>query len=300
MNKLMTTSFAFLALLSAACGTGASADSGNDDNAQGALEQGGASTSNAHLAAIAKCQKAHTKAADAAASTAAMVTAESNYTGCVKKANDAVVARIEKNLVDADSDFKGHTSAFVEAFRKSSNALCGELDKASANFGGSLSAVESVGCASEREAFLGSLIDTYVALGDESGDIKEDRAHHKSCYRVFDKRLDQAVANADMAQAVYALSTCVSRRTGLLATPVAKIEVQNDASAGPENAAADRVRAVTDDMMKQGGQLCALLNQAGENGTGTASQLTTASCEVRVAESVFASVRAMLDTPEGS
>lgn len=294
MNKLLLPLLVVASSFTFACGAAESGDESPTD--EGALAQGAAAApSNAHLAGIAKCEKAHAKAADRAVSTSDMIQAEAALAECDKKANDAIVAKIEANLTEAGSGHKGTTKASIAAFRASSETLCSELDKASPNYGGTLSRVEAAACRAGREAFLAALIDDFVALGDEARSIKEDRAHHKSCYRTYDKRLDQAGANNDMVQASFGLADCITKRVGLLAAPVAKVQVTNDTAAGPETTATDRVRATANDLVTKGGDLCAVLNEAGENGIGSLSHIVMGSCKARVAESAFVELRTLLD-----
>ncbi|MBK6695292.1 MAG: hypothetical protein IPG50_24235 [Myxococcales bacterium] len=180
------------------------------DSDQGALEAPTATGSaNAHLTAVGKCDKAYTKASNKAVSTNDMIQASAAFGECNKRANDAVVARIEKNLRDAGSPSAGQAAPSIAAFRAAQAALCSEMDKASPNFGGSLSRVEATSCRSSIEVFLAALIDENVALGDEARGMKEDRSHHLGCYKAFDKRLDQAVANNDMVQATHTLARCI-------------------------------------------------------------------------------------------
>ncbi|MFO0672341.1 MAG: hypothetical protein U0235_22405 [Polyangiaceae bacterium] len=285
---------ATLALGAVAC---SNAQQGEDDSTAGALAQGEAPAagSNAHLASIGKCGKAYDRASNQASSTAAMLQASGAYTECVKKANDAVVATIEKNLTEASSSMKGQAAGAIAKFRQTSQAVCAEMDKASPNFGGSLQRVESVGCGSAREAFLASLVDEFVALGDEAHPIKEDRGSHPRCYRQYDKRLDSAMSQNDMTQTVFTLAECVARRADALSALVSRVQVQNDAAAGPANTAEDRVRAATAAAINAGGELCAVLNEAGENGGGSLARMTTGSCKARVAESFFSSLKSLLD-----
>ena len=265
------------------------------DSDQGAIESPTATGSaNAHLAAVGKCDKAYTKASNKAVSTNDMIQASAAFGECNKRANDAVVARIEKNLRDAGSPSAGQAAPSIAAFRAAQVALCSEMDKASPNFGGSLSRVEATSCRSSIEVFLAALIDENVALGDEARGMKEDRSHHLGCYKAFDKRLDQAVANNDMVQATHTLARCIQTSAARLGLGVGRIAIQNDPAAGPEAAAGDRVKAASAAVIDKGGELCGVLNQAGENGTGSLSNIPTGSCKARVAEAVYSQLRAVL------
>lgn len=283
-----------VSLATAGCSNAQPAD---DEAATGALAQGpaAATTGNVHLSSVGKCSKAYDKASNKAMSTADMIQAAGAYTECLRSANDAIVSRIEKNLDEAGSNLKGTTAASIAKFREKSQAVCAEMDKASPNFGGTLARVESVSCGSTREAFLASLIDDFVELGAEAQPIKEDRGSHPRCYRQYDKRLDSAMSQSDMTQTTFTLAQCVTLRTTGLAGLIAPVQVTNDAAAGPETTARDRVRGAAQAVIDAGGELCAVLNEAGENGTGSLSHMTTGSCKARVAESIFASMKSLLD-----
>lgn len=289
-------SFASIVVLAFAASACSNAQPAEDDSTAGALAtEGAASASNAHLASVNKCGKAYAKASNKAVSTVDMLQASAGYTECLKSANDAVVARIEKNLTEAGSSAKGTAAAAVAKFRQTSQAVCAEMDKASPNFGGTLARVEAVSCGSTREAFLASLVDDFVELGAEATPIKEDRGSHPRCYRQYDKRLDSAMSQNDMTQTTFTLAQCVAQRADALSHFIAPVQVTNDAAAGPVGTAEDRVRAVTRAAIDAGTDLCVVLNEAGENGTGSLSRMTAGSCKARVAESMFSSLKSLLD-----
>ncbi len=275
---------------------GCAPDSGDDSAADREAFTGETgAAANVHLAAVGKCNKAHNKQAAKAVSTNDVLQAEAAWQTCLESAATKAVAVLEKNLTDAGSSLTATAAKAISGFRAAQRALCEELDKASPNFGGSLARVESVACLAESEAFLASVLDTYAAFGDSAGSIPEDRPHHRSCYRVYDKRFEAATSTNAMIQAEVLLGTCVAKRATLLAPEIAKVEIANDAAAGPADAAQKRIRAVAEALRSSGEPLCQMVNEAGDNGTGSLSRVIGASCSGHVAEAAYKMMRVVVD-----
>jgi hypothetical protein len=248
-------------------------------------------TATTHPVRVRACDATHDHDADQAGSTLAMIRAESSWQDCLVSADDAAVATIESNLAQAGSELVGKTRPAIDAARKAGEALCLEEDKASSNFGGSLARVEAASCRASREHLLAQLMDAFVDFGGKPAEIPEARADHARCYAAYDPAIAAAVSTADMLQAVFGLVDCVNGEAGALAEPVAKIEVDNDPSVGDLTTSTARVTSVSHDATLPDGGLCTLLNQAGENGIGSLSRVTAATCQARVAESVYADLK---------
>ena len=244
-----------------------------------------------HPRRVHACDATHDHDADAAASTLAMIQAEARWRDCLVSADDAAVATIESNLRQAGSGLAGKTKATIAAARRVGEELCLEEDKASPNFGGTLSRVEAASCRASREHLLAQLMDAYVDFGGSSVEIPEARAAHARCYVTYDAAMASAGSTAEMLQALFGLADCVNAEAGALAEPIAKIEIDNDPSVGDLTTSTARVATAIRDATSPDSGLCTLLNEAGENGIGSLSRVTAASCQARISEAVYADIK---------
>jgi hypothetical protein len=244
-----------------------------------------------HSSQVHACDATHEREAGAAGSTLAMIRAEAQWQDCLASANHAAIAKIEANLRNAGSGLAGTATSTIEGARKLGETLCEEEDKADANFGGTLARVEAAGCRASREHFLAQLMDAFVDFGGNSVEIPEARTEHVGCYVTYDAAMKQAGSTAEMLQALFGLTDCVGNDAANFAEPIAAIEMQNDPSVGDLPTSTARVKSVLHDVMSPDGGLCMLLNEAGENGTGSLSRVSAASCQARIAEAVYADLK---------
>jgi hypothetical protein len=272
----------FLALTAAACDGAASPEGASASALRGAEP---------HANAVARCDARHEAEASKADSTLAMIHAEAEWSACLFDANDRAVETIEANLVDAGSSLVGSAAVVIEAQRSAHESLCAERDKASPNFGGSLSRVEAMACRAQREHVIARLMEGFVAFGAEPMPLAEARAEHPRCYAAYDVQIGAAMSTHDMIQATTGLSACVLANVDKLVGPLAQIQVDNDAKHGDLPAASARIRAVVDEVDAAGQTLCHVLNEAGENGIGSLSRVTAGTCQARISESVHADIK---------
>ena len=272
---------AFTALSTVACASEAE----NEDEA--AVESGESNvTAGNHAEAVESCTTQHEETAANAASTMAMIVAQADYRECLARANDRAVAKLETNLAEVDSHLRGQAAIAIAEARDKGEIFCAELDRASMSFGGSLSRVEAVWCRANREKAIASFMDAYAYFGVEPQRVPEHRDHHPDCYAAFDAASATAMATTEMMQAGFALAECIGKNAGGLAAPIAEVQVENDAAAGPLAAATARVQQTITDTLGFGANLCAVFNEAGENGGGSLARVTTASCQARWAANI--------------
>jgi hypothetical protein len=248
-------------------------------------------TATSHPRRVQACDATHDSQSKHADSTVAMIQAETSWHDCLAAANDAAVAKIEANLRQAGSGLAGQAKSTIAVTRKHGEALCEEEDKASDSFGGTLSHVEAAACRSSHEHFLAQLMDAFVDFGGNPVEIPEARAAHAACYKTYDAAMATAVSTADMLQALFGLSDCVTTEAQAFAGPIAKIEIDNDPSVGDLATSTARVQSVIHDSTSADDGLCMLLNEAGENGIGSLSRVSAGSCQGRIAESVYAELK---------
>jgi hypothetical protein len=241
-----------------------------------------------HSSAVAACDASHESAAAAADNTHAMIQAEADWGACLLDANDAAIATIEGNLAEAGSYLVGSAAEAIDAQRSAHESLCGERDKASPNFGGSLSRIEAAACRAGREHVIARLVGAFVAFDDKPLVLPEARAEHPRCYADYDARIANAVSTHDLVQATTGLSACVLANVGHLVEPMAEIQVANDPKYGDLATASRRIGEVVAEVDGAGQTLCHVLNEAGENGIGSLSRVTTGTCQARLSETVHA------------
>jgi hypothetical protein len=255
---------------------------------------GGASAevaATSHPRRVKTCDASHDREAADAASTLAMIRAEARWQDCLASADDAAVATIEANLKQAGSGLAGMTKSTLADARKRGEALCAEEDKASPNFGGTLSRVEAVACRASREHALAQLMDAFVDFGTHPVEIAEARGEHARCYAPYDAAMNDAHSTADMLQALFGLADCVANEAAAFAEPIAKVQIDNDPKVGDLATSTARVRSIIDAATSADGGLCMLLNEAGENGIGSLSRVSAGSCQGRIAEQVYAELK---------
>ena len=283
----MTRSFAllavFAALSTAACASSSEETAGSSANAATVATRG-------HHDQVVACEKANAQAGETAASTMAMVEMEADFADCLTKANDAAVPVIESLLEANESGAVGGVKAALDAVRKSNGTLCEEFDKASQNFGGTLQHVEAAGCAAEREHLLAAIIDDMVAFeGVEPTYIKDDRAGHAACYKAYDAV--DAESTMQMVGVNVDLADCVRKEMNPLLDAMASTQVENDASYGPLAAAKTRLTAAVDGQISAADGFCGAIAEAGENGIGTLTRVSSAACTARVTEAAFTTIK---------
>lgn len=275
---------AFAALSTVAC---AGSSSGND----GAASTEAAATGHVkgHHELVVACEAANAKAGETAGSTMEMVEMESVFADCLTQANDAAVPVIEKLLKDNESGTVGGVKAALTAARKANDTLCEEEYKASENFGGSLQRVEAAGCAAEREHFLAQLIDDMVAFdGAEPTYIAADKAAHAECYKAYDAT--DAQSTAEMVQVNADLGECIDKAIATAVDAMAATQVENDEAAGPIATAKTRVAAAVQGKIEAASGLCGAVAEAGENGIGSLTRVSSAACTVRVREDAYKNI----------
>jgi hypothetical protein len=283
----MNRSIALLAVL-AALSTAACA--GSSEEASGSSANAATVAAHGHHDQVVACEKANEKAGETAASTMEMVEMEANFADCLAKANDAAVPVIEGLLKANESASVGGVKTALEAARKANDTLCEELHNSSSNFGGTLQRIEDAGCAAEREHFLAAIIDDMVAFdGVEPTYIKDDRAGHAACYKAYDAV--DAQSTMEMVGVNVDLSDCVRKEMTPLLDGLASTEVENDASYGPLATAKTRVAAAFDGQIRAADGFCGAIAEAGENGIGTLTRVSSAACTARVTEAAFTTAK---------
>lgn len=281
----MNRSIALLAVL-AALSTAACAGSSSEASADSSAAATAAHPAVGHHAAVVACEAAEKKAGETAMSTMDMVEMEGNFQDCLAKANDAAVPVIEKLLKDNESARIGGVKSALESARKANQALCFELHNASSSYGGTLQHIEDASCIAEREHFIAAIIDDMVAFdGVEATYIKEDRASHGDCYKAYDANPGESTAG--MIQANGDLIECIDKQLATVIDATAKAEVENDASFGPQAAANARVKSLVDAHTEKLSGFCGAIAEAGENGIGTLTRVSSAACAVRVTEAAY-------------
>jgi hypothetical protein len=278
--------FAFTAFSAVACSNASEDPGSNPESADSNV------TAADHPTAVKACDRTHDAASQSAGSTHAMIQAEGNWNECLHRANDGAVGKLEANLTEINSYLKGTAASSIAKAREQGESLCAELDKASPDFGGSLSSVEAAGCRANRERAIAAFMDAYAYFGVEQQTIPEKRDQHPACYTAYDAASQTANATNEMAQVAADLGECIGKNAAGLAAPLATIEVENDAAAGPLDVATARVKKITADAIDSGRSLCAVFNQAGSDGGGSLSRVTTADCWAHFVESVHAELKA--------
>jgi hypothetical protein len=283
MNRSIALLAVFAALSTAAC-------AGSSDEGAGSSANAATVAAHGHHDQVVACEKANAKAGETAGSTMEMVQMEAEFADCLEKANDAAVPVIESLLKANESSTVGGVKAALDSARKANGTLCEELHKASMNFGGTLQRVEDAGCAAEREHFLAAIIDDMVAFdGVEPTYLKDDRAAHAACYKAYDavdaqSTMEMVGVNADLAD-------CVRKEMSPMLDAMASSEVENDASYGPLATAKTRVAAAFDGQIESADGFCGAIAEAGENGIGTLTRVSSAACRARVTEAAFTTLK---------
>lgn len=281
MNRSIALLAVLAALSTAAC-AGSSSEASSDSSAAATATHPAVG----HHAAVLACEAAEKKAGDTAMSTVDMVEMEGNFHECLAQANDAAVPVIEKLLKDNESSSIGGVKAALEAARKANQDLCFELHNASSSYGGTLQHIEDASCGAEREHFIAAIIDDMVAFeGVEATYIKDDRASHGDCYKAYDAAPGESTA--DMIQANGTLIECIDKQLATEIEATAKAEVENDATFGPLAAAKTRVKSLVDSHTDKLDGFCGAIAEAGENGIGTLTRVSSAACAVRVTEAAY-------------
>ena len=118
--------------------------------------------------------------------------------------------------------------------------------------------------------------------------IADDHANHATCYAAYNAAADKAVTTADMVAMNGTLTDCIQAETAAFAAPIAAIEIENDATTfGPLATAQTRITAAITDKVSSSYNLCHVMSEAGENGTGTLSRVLAGSCAARSIENVY-------------
>jgi hypothetical protein len=289
--KTGTIALVWMAVALTACG-GSSSDDTNSGN--GALSGGGAKPAGSASAAAPKpsatttpppakmlkdeitaCQAVEKKGEDAQ-STVEMVEAEGAVADCYRTAVDGHASAIDAirkqnggmQLAPATATAKGAFDDY-RANKSASGAapttLCAIGDASSSNFGGTLQRVEDAGCAAAVETRLAKLVAGVTTLPGNP------------------VALTGSDATADDLQPF------VPKLVGQM----------NENTPGDQAAYTAQVQATLAGVVASSGELCALLEDAGEMGGGTGAQQLVGSCMSKALGMIKDELTDWTGNPEG-
>jgi hypothetical protein len=88
------------------------------------------------------------------------------------------------------------------------------------------------------------------------------------------------------------LIECINKQLATVIDATAKTEVENDATFGPLAKAKTRVKSTVDAHTEKLNGFCGAIAEAGENGIGTLTRVSSAVCAVRVTEAAYTLLKA--------
>lgn len=150
----------------------------------GGTDQADATSAAKHRQALDKCVAARDAAVERDENAEERVDIEITAATCARKANDGVVARLEKNLKAADSERQGTVKDSFAGYRSETDAVCGELYEP--GYTGPLESYMLAQCLSDRELQLGRLVDAWSDLGVATTAIDAEHEDLTSCLAAAD------------------------------------------------------------------------------------------------------------------
>ncbi len=237
-----------------------------------------------HASAVRTCTKTRDRALDSASSNSAMQQATVTWTSCVRRADDSVAPRLEKNLAAVSSPDRGGVAKLMAAYRTAAGVVCDAVSDASESFGGFIATLQRADCRGEAEAALAALIDAYADLGKKAVSVVSTSEDHAKCNAAFDADTKTASTTAAQVTAARNLAGCIEHDVALHEPTIVKRIVDNKAR--PKSTPDQITKEVHDALVAHGAaarHVCAMLSDTGSSAGGTLAHVEAAMCTANAA-----------------